>query len=401
MSCLNSKLKITDRKCRILLIIVTLGIPFTVYGQIPETGLSGPEKLWEEISRYFSPPEKYLNNYGDYRSPLKFYDGSEVKTAEDWDLRRKEILGRWHGMLGEWPPFIETQDPEILNTTIKDGYLQHRVRFEWLPGQKTEGYLLIPHGSFNKPAVITVFYEPETAIGESDRSFLDLSRQLTKKGFVTLSLGTDDSRAITGAHSLYYPGLSNSAIEPLSVMAYAAANAWHLLAALPEVDPGRIGVMGHSYGGKWALFASCLFEKFACGVWSDPGIVFDESRPNVNYWEPWYLGYYPPPWEKTWRRSGDVEGARGLYPKLLREGYDLHELHALMAPRPFLVSAGSEDPPDRWKALNHTIDVNRILGYSNRVGMTNRLTHSQDRESNEQILVFFEYFLKNNGINLP
>jgi pimeloyl-ACP methyl ester carboxylesterase len=167
------------------------------------------------------------------------------------------------------------------------------------------------------------------------------------------------------------------------------------------VDPGRIGVIGHSYGGKWALFASCLFEKFACGVWSDPGIVFDESRPNVNYWEPWYLGYYPPPWEKTWRRSGDVEGARGLYPKLLREGYDLHELHALMAPRPFLVSAGSEDPPDRWKALNHTIDVNRILGYSNRVGMTNRLTHSQDRESNEQILVFFEYFLKNNGINLP
>ena len=57
--------------------------------------------------------------------------------------------------------------------------------------------------------------------------------------------------------------------------------------------PGRIGVLGHSYGGKWAMFASCLFEKFACGVWSDPGIVFDESRPNVNYWEPWYLGWEP------------------------------------------------------------------------------------------------------------
>ena len=38
------------------------------------------------------------------------------------------------------------------------------------------------------------------------------------------------------------------------------------------------------------MFASCLYEKFACGIWSDPGIVFDESRPNVNYWEPWYLG---------------------------------------------------------------------------------------------------------------
>lgn len=39
------------------------------------------------------------------------------------------------------------------------------------------------------------------------------------------------------------------------------------------------------------MFASCLYEKFACACWSDPGIVFDENRPNVNYWEPWYLGY--------------------------------------------------------------------------------------------------------------
>ena len=26
---------------------------------------------------------------------------------------------------------------------------------------------------------------------------------------------------------------------------------------------------------------------------SDPGVVFDETRPNVNYWEPWYLGLDP------------------------------------------------------------------------------------------------------------
>ena len=55
----------------------------------------------------------------------------------------------------------------------------------------------------------------------------------------------------------------------------------------------RPALVGHSYGGKWAMFASCLYEKFACGVWSDPGIVFDEARSNVNYWEPWYLGFDP------------------------------------------------------------------------------------------------------------
>ena len=145
------------------------------------------------------------------------------------------------------------------------------------------------------------------------------------------------------------------------------------------------------------MFASCLFDRFACAVWSDPGIVFDESRPNVNYWEPWYLGYYPPPWNDTWRKTGIVSDAKGLYPKLVAEGYDLHELHALMAPRPFLVSGGSEDTPKRWIPLNHTIAVNKLLGYNNRVAMTNRPDHSPTDESNEQIYKFFEYFLKNKG----
>lgn len=46
------------------------------------------------------------------------------------------------------------------------------------------------------------------------------------------------------------------------------------------------------------MFASCLYEKFACAVWSDPGIVFDETKGGyINYWEPWYLGYYTPPWK--------------------------------------------------------------------------------------------------------
>jgi hypothetical protein len=79
---------------------------------------------------------------------------------------------------------------------------------------------------------------------------------------------------------------------------------------------------------------------------------------------------------------------------MIEEGRDLHELHALMAPRPFLVSGGSEDPPERWKALNHSIAVDRLLGYENRVAMTNRKGHSPTAESNEQIYAFFGHFLK-------
>ena len=152
--------------------------------------------------------------------------------------------------------------------------------------------------------------------------------------------------------------------------------------------------MGFSFGGKWAMFASCLFEKFACAVWDDGGVVFDEARSNVNYWEPWYLGYH----QKPWRERGIItpgNPARGLYPKLVKEGYDLHELHALMAPRPFLVSGGAEDTKERWIPLNHSVAVNRLLGYSNRVAMTNvRPDHLPTDFSNELAYSFFEYFLK-------
>ena len=85
---------------------------------------------------------------------------------------------------------------------------------------------------------------------------------------------------------------------------------------------------------------------------------------------------------------------KGYIQSLLPDGYDLHELHALMAPRPFLVSGGSEDSAGRWIALNHSIAVNRLLGYENRVAMTNRPDHSPTDESNEQAYMFLEYFLK-------
>ena len=140
------------------------------------------------------------------------------------------------------------------------------------------------------------------------------------------------------------------------------------------------------------MLASCLFDQFACAAWSDPGIVFDDSRPNVNYWEPYYLGYHSPPWRERSVISPE-NPAKGLYVKLRNEGYDLHELHALMAPRPFLVSAGSEDPVERWIPLNHSIAVNQLLGYKDRVAMSNREDHSPDDNSNEIIGKFFTYYL--------
>ena len=357
--------------------------------QIPEK-----EAIWEKIAPYFVVPDTFRNQYGPYRSALNFYRGKEVKNSTDWTRRRTEILNRWNGLLGKWPALITDQKLEFLDSVRKEGFTRYRVRFNWVPGQKTEGYLLVPPGKGKKPAVITVYYEPETAagLGRPDLPDRDFAYQLCKRGFVTLSLGTTETTN-SKTYAIYYPDIKNASVQPLSMLAYAAANAWNVLASLDEVDSNRIGIMGHSYGGKWAMFASCLYEKFACAVWSDPGIVFEDSRESINYWEPWYLGYHPQPWRKRGLITED-NPAKGLYPKLVSEGYNLQELHALMAPRPFLVSGGSEDPVKRWIALNHTLAVNNLLGYKNRVAMTNRPEHTPNPESNELAYSFLEYYLK-------
>ncbi len=48
-------------------------------------------------------------------------------------------------------------------------------------------------------------------------------------------------------------------------------------------------------------------------------------------------------------------------------------------------------------ASNHTIAVNNLLGYTNCVAMISRKGHSTTPESNEQIYLFFERFLKSKG----
>lgn len=350
-------------------------------------------RVWKRIAPYFTPPDSLRGVLGNYRSPLAFYDGRTVKTKEEWESRKAEIRGRWHELMGAWPALIKNQDLEIADSIRRDGIIQYRVRFRWLPDAETNGYLLVPeaHDRKKRPAVITVFYEPESAVGTGS-PHRDFAYQLAKRGFITLSLGTTEaSQAKT--YALYYPSIDSATVQPLSMLAYAAANAWNALARFPKVDSTRIGIMGHSFGGKWAMFASCLYEKFACAVWSDPGIVFESNRPNVNYWEPWYLGYHPPPWRIRGIITTD-NPAFGVYPRLISEGYDLHELHALMAPRPFLVSGGEEDPPRRWVPLNHSIHVNKKLGIRNRVAMTNRRDHSPDENANEIAYLFMEYFLK-------
>lgn len=340
---------------------------------------------WKALEPYFQPP-KTISGADKYRSPLLFADGHRVATPAEWVTRRQEILKTWHGLMGPWPPLLTSPKVERLDRDQVDGVTRQHVRIEVAPGRLTDdAYLMIPAGKGPFPAVVVVYYDAKTGVGLGKNPLRDFALRLARRGFVTLSLGSPPES--------YYPDKAHAQVQPLSYHAYVAANCHTILAQQPNVDAKRIGIVGHSYGGKWAMFASCLYDKFAAAAWSDGGVVFDERRPNVNYWEPWYLGYEP-----GYERKRGVLSAEsprtGPYKRMIAEGRDLHELHALMAPRPFLVSGGAEDQPERWAALSHAVAVNQFLGYTGRVGMTNRPTHAPTEESNAQIDTFFERFLK-------
>ncbi len=339
------------------------------------------------IAKYFRPPPELEKDFGSHRSPLLFDDGSPVRTPADWMRRRGELLTYWHGQMGAWPPLIERPRLEYVSKEKRENVTQHRVRIETAPGRVVDdAYLLVPDGPGPFPAVVVVFYEADTGIGKGKGPFRDFAIQLARRGFVALSIGGDPNT--------YYPARETCRIQPLSFHAYEAANCYQLLTSLSFVDRSRIGITGHSYGGKWAMFAACLFDRFAAGAWSDPGIVFDEARSNVNYWEPWYLGFEPGKAEQRGRGIPNDKNPRtGPYKRMMDEKRDLHELHALMAPRPFLASGGAEDPVERWQALNHSVAVNRLIGVENRVALTTRPKHDPSEESNAALYTFFEWSL--------
>jgi dienelactone hydrolase len=359
------------------------------------------EALWKKLEPFAAPTAEFAGKLGSYRSPLKFADGSIARTAADWARRREEIRKTWHKRLGPWPPLVERPAMKKSEKVERDGYTEYKVQVQASPskGRWVDGYLLVPKGAGPFPAVLVPFYEPLTSIGRGAKGrgvgTHDYGLQLVKRGFVTLSIGTPGSLDKLGGDTRDALVKAGKELrrQPLTLLAYVAANCHTALAQMPEVDPKRIGIIGLSYGGKWAMFTSCLDERFACAVWSDPGIVFNEKDANVNYWEPWYLGYDP----KETRKPGIPSGTNprtGLYKELIDAGEDLVDLHALMAPRPVLVSGGVQDPPRNWQALNHLVAVNTLLGHKNRAFLTARKTHVPTAEALEMELAFLEYFLK-------
>src|ERR1041384_776850 len=237
----------------------------------PQDESARAKEIWEKIGPLFAPPESLKDDVGKFRPVLQRENGEFVKKAEDWPVRRVEILKKWNELLGPWPPLLEKPVSQEQFKESVEGFVRRRIELEVAPGRKTAVYLLTPEGKGPFPAIIDVFYYPEDGAGiKADvRQQYDFGYQMVKRGFVALCLGQNPTAPRENA-DLYYPTWDKAQLQPLSYLAYVAANAHMYLSQRADVDPKRIGVVGHSYGGKWSLFAGALYEKFAAVCISDP-----------------------------------------------------------------------------------------------------------------------------------
>src|SRR5262249_10877463 len=81
--------------CRFLLAVMLPAAAAAVHAQQPTSS----QALWKKLEPFAKPPEEFAGKFGSYRSPLKFADGSIVRSAADWPKRRDELLTTWHNRL--------------------------------------------------------------------------------------------------------------------------------------------------------------------------------------------------------------------------------------------------------------------------------------------------------------
>lgn len=257
-------------------------------------------------------------------------DSPPYRTVADWQKRRQQILVNMQRVMGPLPgPERKVPlDIQVSEEVKLSGFVRKKLTFAAEKGDRVPAYLLIPTGRMGKrPAVLCL--HQTTAIGKGEpvglggKPNLRYALHLAERGYVTLA--PDYPSFGDYKYDFGKGGYRSGSMKAI----WNNMRAIDLLQALPEVDPERIGCIGHSLGGHNAMFTAAFDTRIkalvsSCGFTSFPKYYKGNLRG-------WTSDRYMP------LIASQFENKPEKMP------FDFPEVVASFAPRAFLASAPLHD----------------------------------------------------------
>jgi len=288
---------------------------------------------------------------------LKTADGKAVAAPDVWEAeRRPEIVELFKAQVFgrnpvERPESLRFEAEDAGTEMLEGKALRKRVKIRY-SGPGGEGAIrltvFIPKAAAPSPAFLLICNRPEQNIDPERgvKSPFWPVEELVARGYAALSFQTGDvdpdhfDGFTNGVHGVFQPdpkARSADAWGTIAAWAWGASRVMDWIETEPLIDCKRVAVVGHSRGGKTALWCGASDARFALTVSNNSGcggaklnrmeLPKSEGIARINKVFPhWFC--------ENFKRYGDNEAALPV---------DQHMLIALLAPRLAYVASASED----------------------------------------------------------
>ena len=309
-----------------------------IMNALPE---SKPWQEWLKRTREAPPDLESFPSSPELPNPLATEKNGKkilIKTKEDWYRRRDEIKKLFHRyVLGSIPPPPDNIRPIVLSSRKEGNATVKEISLEFGPDHKARLWmeLIIPKGEGPFPVFMTQHNHRAWALVAVTR------------GYIGCVYAGSDSRDDTDSFLEAYPEHDWSR---LTRRAWAAGRCIDYLETLDFVEKDKIALTGHSRNGKQSLIASAIDERISAVISSSSGA--GGAMP-YRYFSEMHFGEgielltrVFPDWFHP--RLRFFAGSEDRLP------VDNHELIALSAPRPCLLSIALNDNVESVWAMQQT-----------------------------------------------
>ena len=328
-----------------------------------------------EIQR---PPRRLPDNAPRLAQLLVDARGKPVRDRAGWRIRAREIRGWWLEFLGQLPRPEKTPPLTLLGEDKAEGVIRTLVRYETEKDVHTEAYVLKPSDRRGRLPGIVVLHstvdhtirQPAGVEGRPEKAFgLKLARQgyvtICPRNFLWEGEKKIDARGASDRFHRRHPNCKG-----MAKMLHDDRVALDILQKMPDVDPQRLGAVGHSLGAKEVLYLAALDGRVKVAVSSEGGVGTRFSN-----------------WDAIWYLGPEIRG-RDF-------SHEHHELLAVVAPRAFLLIGGDSADGDRsWPFIEAVLPVWKLYGGRPRIGLFNhKKGHSVPPEAERRIAQWFKQYL--------